>query len=774
MTRDKQTESPEETLLTKWLPWKFIASHLARQHGFMDPISVLARIKSFAQPSEVDAPVELLRAGMVMHARGLINTKVIQQNLDWLWPYWVQRQFDPNDRSFLPRAFTITHINLTHRNWTGVGIPGCQAIPIVDPRGMVTPFFDGWSIDAWIIPEQGEPLLPSREGDDSVTQKIETASGLAVDTRIAVRDLDLWSHVHAEADGKDVRCCIDYAASTQSPAWLVIAVRPFNPEGVSFINHIEHTSAATLDVDKAASISFSQAPDKVVMSRYRHGDVYATLPDGDPVSSVSCDVGLCTAAAMFRLNGTRKREVQLSVDLGDDEKSKPLLPRGSTQSWNDTMRRACDFAAPDERFVELYDNAVRTLVLLCPEEPYPGAYTYKRFWFRDAAFLLYAMLSVGLKERVGHAISQFNERQTLAGFYHSQEGEWDSNGQVLWLLGRYTELTGQSLQGHWAKAIRKAVHWIRRKRLSGDGGELHDGLMPAGFSAEHLGNNDYYYWDDYWSVAGLDAAENLMAVLGDDAEARACRDEAASFRAAIAASLDRSRHIRDTNAIPASPHRRMDAGAIGSLAAGYPLQLLSPDDPELLATVDWLHENCMFNGAFFQEMIHSGLNAYLTLHMAQIYLRAGRDEYWPLVQAVADMASSTGQWPEAVHPQTGGGCMGDGQHGWAAAEWVLMMRSLFVREEQTRLILGAGIPQAWLNAGERIAFGPTPTRFGDVTVVVDPSADGITVTWEGPWRQPPEVVGVRVGGYEPQDVFASDVRRVTLAPCSDESRGTLS
>ena len=39
--------------------------------------------------------------------------------------------------------------------------------------------------------------------------------------------------------------------------------------------------------------------------------------------------------------------------------------------------------------------------------------------------------------------------------------------------------------------------------------EIDAGLLPAGFSAEHLGPNDYYYWDDFWGLAGLIAAARL-------------------------------------------------------------------------------------------------------------------------------------------------------------------------------------------------------------------------------------------------------------------------
>ena len=99
-----------------------MVSRLAKSKGFLDPLTLYARLQQFAQPSEVAEPVELLRAGAVFHARGLINSRVLQHNLDWVWPYWVERQFDPSDTAFLPRAFSLTHINLTNRSWTAVGL----------------------------------------------------------------------------------------------------------------------------------------------------------------------------------------------------------------------------------------------------------------------------------------------------------------------------------------------------------------------------------------------------------------------------------------------------------------------------------------------------------------------------------------------------------------------------------------------------------------------------------------------------------------------------
>src|SRR5690606_28463394 len=114
--------------------------------------------------------------------------------------------------------------------------------------------------------------------------------------------------------------------------------------------------------------------------------------------------------------------------------------------------------------------------------------------------------------------------------------------------------------------------WIRRKRLPETLDEPHAGLLPAGFSAEHLGPNDYYYWDDFWGVAGLRSAAALLGEHGDAEGAAAMAAEADRFLAAIDRSVERSVALRSGGrggiggdvGIAASPYRRLDSGAIGS------------------------------------------------------------------------------------------------------------------------------------------------------------------------------------------------------------------
>jgi hypothetical protein len=219
--------------------------------------------------------------------------------------------------------------------------------------------------------------------------------------------------------------------------------------------------------------------------------------------------------------------------------------------------------------------------------------------------------------------------------------------------------------------------------------------------------------------------------------------------------------------MPASPKRRMDSGAVGSLVADYPLQLFPPGDERTLKTADYLRDHSSHGGGFFQNMIHSGINAYLTLHLAQVRLRAGQtDAAWELMSHVAALASPTGQWPEAIHPRTGGGCMGDGQHIWAAAEWALMVRACFVREEAGRLVVASGARPEWWRAGGA-RFGATLTPFGPLTVHVEGDARRARVVVDGAWRPERVEVEVRLPGFAPQQrAVPSGPEEFQLSPSS--------
>ena len=754
--------------MAKWLPWKFITKYVAQSQGFIDPINVYARLQNFAQPSEVAEPIELLRAGVIMHARGLINSRAIQHNLDWVWPYWVEKQFNPLDASFVPRAFSITHINLTHRNWSAIGLPGFDEIPIVDPRGLVTPFWDSWSLDAWFIPHDGDIFLPSRRL--KCEQSLETSEGVAIKTHFDEEQITLTSNAYVENSATGPELTIDVSLLCDKPGWLVVGVRPYNPEGISFVDSINlHDDRKGWLVNGKNKVTFNREADRHHSSNYTDGDVYIHLKDMQDDTGATCSVGLATSAAMFDATAEERCDVTVKVPLIDNNGVSRRKAKSATKSaqnktsWQQALEEESNLKIPNQKFVNLYEAAIRSLILCTPSEIYAGPFTYKRFWYRDAVYIAHGLLSAGLVSRTEAIIRRLPDGQKKNGYFHSQDGEWDSNGQVLWIYKRYCEVRNNGQHLYEWDIVQRAANWIINKRLPDNDSAEWPGLMPAGFSAEHLGPNDYYYWDNYWSVAGLEAAAWLAGYYDKTDEQLAYTRHAESFRASIEKSLRKNESQRKSIAVPAAPGRRMDAGAIGSLVASYPLQHYPPDDTPMLESIEFLLKNCFVNNGFFQDMIHSGVNAYLSLHVAQALLRAGDERFYPIVEAIADLASPTGHWPEAIHPITGGGCMGDGHHAWAAAEWIAMTRSLFVREEGDGVVLCSGISPDWLKDGSICSFGPTPTAFGTITVTVEAAGslgvstnnksessapnNKLKVTWDANWHSTQPAITINIPGY---------------------------
>ncbi len=128
---------------------KFIA---ARFHVPGDALDYFTASQRIGRPAEtlLPFPAELIPIGARLVLRGWMNDTFFPTNLDWVLPYWATRQFDPQDPAFGAYGLNLYTINSTRRDWTMIGNLEREREPVVDPRGLVTPWFDGWSLDVWL------------------------------------------------------------------------------------------------------------------------------------------------------------------------------------------------------------------------------------------------------------------------------------------------------------------------------------------------------------------------------------------------------------------------------------------------------------------------------------------------------------------------------------------------------------------------------------------------------------------------------------------------
>ncbi|MGD1045454.1 MAG: hypothetical protein ABR936_09035 [Bacteroidota bacterium] len=732
----------------------FVLEQALKQLGIST--DAIHQLQLAGQLSDVDGsgfPTELFQLSAPMVTRGLLNYAVLQMKRDWLYPYWVHQQLDPKSESFVARSQNPLLLNITHRNWTLLGSPSGLHEAIVDPRGLVTPLPREWSIDVWLVIERGICLpslsTPICQEYDTQVPRITTrfdASGML---------LELEAFVDTTNRGRDVLFQAVHVTNNTDQtldALVCFAVRPFNPEGVAPIQHIEFKYARQLYVDHCLGLVFAEEPQRVYCSNAQRGDVVNILrrqiergnspEETDLKHSVTCPNGLANAVVVFevRLDPNAKRSIHSSVALGTKQ---DLLRLQSKSTWRVSFEKRRErhharwekerstgavIELADERLQKLFDaNVLALLQLQDGEFISPGPYLYHHFWFRDAAPMVHALDRLGFHRRARQVIDSFPERQTSDGFFRGPDGEWDSNGEVLWLIEQHAALS-RSIS--WLKQvfphIQRGTEWIIQKRKqSRDTVTTHKGLLPPSLSAEHFGTVDQYYWDSFWGLRGIHSAAALARIIHRQEIAERWDREAEIFSKDIRRSLEVTAGRLGRNLIPASPSRPFDESAIGFVSGIYPLGITNIFPSAFHATLHEFTNRYVDDRGFFHPIIHSGYNPYLTLQIAHAFLFYTQSQRaWQIAEAIFHQCRSPYSLPEAIHPKTGGGAMGDGHHGWAAAEIILFLLDCLVREEGATLSFFKGATAEMIFWGKNISFKGIATSFGKVGCTLNYETEG--------------------------------------------------
>ena len=710
------------------------------------PAQAIRQLQIAGELSNVDGkgfPAELFQLSAPMVTRGLLNYAILQMRSDWLYPHWVHQQLDPKSSSFVARSQNPLLLNITHRNWTLLGSTNGLHEAIVDPRGLVTPLPREWSIDVWLATDEGM-ILPSLLTPSS--QEFDTHAPRII-TRFEAygHQLALEAFVDSTNHGMDVlfnRIKIVNKSQVPTKVYACVALRPFNPEGVAIIQQVEYKHSRQIYVDRCLGIVFAEEPDWVTCSNAEEGDTVnriCQIPKGkswkelllqDRKHSIICHSGLANAVAVFSLPllSGESRSLHYSVALGEKKDMTKLRTKSTWRvsyekrrehqktRWTKELASGAAVSLADDRLQNIFDANVLTLLQLQDGAFIsPGPFLYHHFWFRDAAPMVHALDRLGFHRRAQQVIEGFSDRQTNEGFFKGPDGEWDSNGEVLWLFEQHMHLTHSTL---WLKnlwpSILQGAEWITQKRkLSIDSLTTDRGLMPPSLSAEHLGTVDQYYWDTFWSLAGIRSARAIAHQLRYQEQERKLEKEEKKFCFDVQQSLEKVFHRLGEKLIPASPSRAFNESAIGSIIGLYPLSLEDVNPNAFQNTLEEITRRFVDERGFYHPIVHSGYNPYLTMQIAHAYLLQGKQEQaWIVANTILRQCTSPYSLPEAIHPRTGGGAMGDGHHGWAAAEIVLFLLDCLVREQGDTLFIFKDVQPGMLHWGTESSIQGVATSFG--------------------------------------------------------------
>lgn len=741
-------------------------------------------------PGALPGPPQLLPAMSRVLAQGYLNRFSMPLLREWLLPPWMRQQSDPSSPLFTPRSVVNLMVNQTARNWTALGIPGRDhpVESLVDRWGLLTPVPGGPSYDWWVDVAGGaggtmspatQPEVAQRlQGDLPVVVTAYEANGLRA-------SCEAWMLPLPEGDWTAMQVVLFNIADLPLRGTFSFALRPYNPEGISPIYHLAYDGSTLLADGRPGPVTWP-APHAWALSDIDAGDLFNRGPGAVSEKRSLTDArGFGHGVLRYKFNIEPWEEAEFLAFFPAHMRHAPEAPRPARKlfpvpqlemkqpdslyysrakastmlAWREALDGGMRLSLPHRGLQTSWEaNRAHLLALHDGSVITPGPDLYHSFWLRDAAYMMHALSICGYKEAAAQLLRGLLAWQRRSGAFVSHNGEWDGSGQALWAIERHLALhPDASLKQELLPAVKRARRWIVGMLAASE-----DGLMPPGISSEHLGPPDRYYWDSLWSLAGLQAADRLLG-RGSLREGRA----PARLRANILKAIRRDVGALGDYIVPAAPGRKLDLGMVGSLVGWFPLDCLpdSEDEPFGRATLRALEAANFHDGALFVNTGHSGWGTYLNMRVAGCRLRLGVDGGWQLMKWLLDHASPTRNWPEAIHPHSRAGSAGDGHHGWASAEWLMLVQAmLFHASDDGVLVITPCLPPEWVQEPGRIAVERAPTVLGALSYAIEWDAGGRNIRLEmsPDWHTPPRLTHWHLPGHTRGPAFQGKGARAII------------
>ncbi|MFN0135486.1 MAG: discoidin domain-containing protein [Phycisphaerae bacterium] len=663
-------------------------------------------------------------------------------------------------RGWYPRYFTGEQAY-----WTVLGVAGDRNEALIDTDGAIE------------LDRRGARLEPFLR----VGSRLFTWADVKSTVTLAGGDLPIptvtWTagpielQITALADGEPGKSHLlfQYAVRNISPSKhtgrLYLAIRPFlvsppwqalnTAAGVSRIHKIEpRENYGQIDNVWLCPWTFFSRHGITTFSR---GDVIDFIAADAPMNgdALADDTDKLTSGMIyydFALEPQAKQLVHIAAGWNGNG-DMPDPPQGefaTAEAFQKAFARVADGWRKEVNRVKLslpasakrLENTYRTVqahVLINSDGPaiQPGSRTYERSWIRDGALTSTSLLYTGHTERVKAFIDWLTPNIFPSGKVPcvvDHRGpdpvpEYDSQGQLIYLLWRYYQFTGdQDVLQKYLPQVEMSVKFIEELRAQRMTPEYRDGppeqrvkfgLVPESISHEGYSAKPMHsYWDGFFVIRGLHDAAQIARVLNRPELQQKYTKLLDDYRKAQYDSMRLAMEIKKVDYIPGCAELG-DFDATSTAIGIYPCgELARIPQPALDRTFEKYWE-------FFQSRRDGKLDwkdyTPYELRIISAMLKLGRpDRSHALIDFFFNdqRPHEWNQWGEVVwrDPKTPR-FIGDMPHTWCGSEFLRGMRNLLVYEnEDTRqLVVGAGIRPNWPGEDDGVRIGDFPTQYGTIS-----------------------------------------------------------
>jgi hypothetical protein len=685
--------------------------------------------------------------------------------------------------------------------WTLTGVDGDSTEALVSEEGIVETGKARFSLEPFLYAD-GRLLTWA---DGRATQSLERGYLPIPSVRRVAGDLALTVTAFASgAPGTSalwVRYRVENRGTRASSPTLFIALRPFqvNPSaqflngsgGTATVRDVTYDGRGEVVVDGTRKVFSLTQSAGFGAATFDQGNVVDALRRGvlPPGQEAHDPFGAASAALRYPLHlaAGASREVWLWVPM-ESRAEIPQVVRGPVElrgerelaavrrEWETKLNRVAIDLPPSAARIA---NSIRSnlaFILINRDGPaiQPGSRSYERSWIRDGSLTSAALLRLGHADDVRAFAEWYARYQYPSGKVPccvDRRGadpvpENDSHGELIYLLAEYARHTGDRafLERQWphVRAAAAYIDSLRRSRMTAEyqapEKRVFYGLLPESISHEGYSAKPMHsYWDDFFALRGLKDAAWIAAELRKPEAAGYARmrddfqrDLVASLRAAMAThSIDYLPGAAELGDFDAT------STTVGVAPGGAEREL---PHPALERTFEKYWESFVA-----RRDGRAAWDAYTPYELRTVgtMLRLGHKDH---AHALLDWFL-TGQrpaawnaWAEVVwHDPLATKFIGDLPHTWVGSDFIRSVLDFFAYERETdgALVVGAGIPAAWVNEAPGVSVRGLSTHYGPLSFTMRATGSVVRVHFEPGLRTPP-------GGIILRSPLDRPIRRATV------------
>jgi len=707
-----------------------------------------------------------------------------------------------------PRGAYPRYLTGEQSYWTVVGVSGDTRESTINTDGMVETGIGGPSIEPFLYLNDHLYTWADVRAEPSLARGYLPVPN--VRWQVSPVSLQVTSFAAGEPESSlvYVRYEVRNHSDTVQEPDLFLAVRPLqvNPPwqflnvvgGVSRIRRIEYLPSRSdprpLLVNGAPVLITLDSPWSSGVAAFDQGDVVEWMRRGTVPGETRVEDprGFASAGLQyrFRLDPREAMSVVIAIPLHPDSPAPIEVPGWDTRSEAivELQRRVEDaWAAELNRFTlrlpaamhgEEIANTLRSqlaYILINRDGPsiQPGSRSYDRSWIRDGSLTSAAMLRLGHADEVRAFAEWYAPHQRPSGYVPccvSLRGadpvpEHDSHGQLIYLIAEFHRQTGDRdfVTRMWPH-VERAVAYIdtlRHERMTPEyqtpEKRAYFGLVPQSISHEGYSAKPMHsYWDDFFVLKGLDDAVYLAEVLGrGDERARfaVIRD---AFRRDLRASLDAAMSMHGIDFLPGSVE-------LGDFDATSTTVGVNP-----MGGLGYLPRQALENTfeRYYRESIRARLDGaewdgYTPYEWRTVgtFVRLGWKER--AHEAIGlffghRRPAAWNQWAEVVfRNERSPRFIGDMPHTWVGSDFIRSVLDLFAYEQDSALVVGAGVPEAWVREGDGLEMAGLRTYYGTLDLRMRAEGSAVRARIGGGVRVPP-------GGIVLRTPLDRPIRRATV------------